>query len=173
LDVGRQYPYGVNPTVELPLGPTTITLVVNDGKVDSEPDIVDIIVRIPATIDFDPDTLNLKDKGKYVTVYIELPPGYNVSQIDISSIRLNGTVPALTKPTKIGDYDKDNVADLMVKFDRAAVGSTLTPDEQVEITITGQVAGIPFEGSDTIRVIGRVYGKIFALLMLLLKVLFG
>ncbi len=34
----------VNPTIQLPLGTTTITLVVNDGNVDSEPDYVDITV---------------------------------------------------------------------------------------------------------------------------------
>jgi len=37
--------HGVNPTIELPLGTTTITLVVNDGKVDSEPDTVNIEVK--------------------------------------------------------------------------------------------------------------------------------
>jgi len=37
--------HGVNPTVELPLGITTITLVVNDGKADSEPDTVNITVN--------------------------------------------------------------------------------------------------------------------------------
>jgi len=36
--------YGANATVELPLGTTTVTLVVNDGIVDSEPDTVDITV---------------------------------------------------------------------------------------------------------------------------------
>ena len=147
--------YGVNPTVELPLGTTTITLVVNDGMVDSDRDTVDITVWIRATIDFDPDTLNLKSKGKFVTVYIELPPGYDVSQIDVSSITLNGTVPALDKPTKVGDYDSDGVPDLMVKFDGAAVQDLLTPGSQVEITITGEVTGIGFEGSDTIRVINN------------------
>jgi hypothetical protein len=35
---------GVNPTILLPLGTTTITLVVNDGTVDSDPDTVDITV---------------------------------------------------------------------------------------------------------------------------------
>jgi hypothetical protein len=35
---------GVNPAVSLPLGLTTITLVVNDGSFDSEPDIVFITV---------------------------------------------------------------------------------------------------------------------------------
>ncbi|HUT32039.1 MAG TPA: right-handed parallel beta-helix repeat-containing protein [Planctomycetota bacterium] len=36
---------GVNPTITLPLGTTTITLVVNDGQADSEPDTVAITVQ--------------------------------------------------------------------------------------------------------------------------------
>lgn len=36
---------GVEPTIELPLGTTTVTLVVNDGTEDSEPDTVDITVE--------------------------------------------------------------------------------------------------------------------------------
>ena len=150
---GNNTAHGMSPTVELPSGITTIILVVNDGKVDSLPDTLDVTVSIPATIDFDPDTLNLKGKGQFVTAYIELPPGHDVSQIDISSISLNATVPALTKPTKVGDYDRDGIPDLMVKFDRATVQALLTSGSQVEITITGEVAGIVFEGSDTIRVI--------------------
>jgi hypothetical protein len=112
---------------------------------------------VTATIDFNPDTLNLKSQGSVVTVYIyiELPPGYDVSQIDISSIKLNGTVPALDWPTEIGDYDGNGIPDLMVKFDRAAVQSVLTVGEQVQITITGEVGGIAFEGQDTIRVIDQ------------------
>jgi hypothetical protein len=112
---------------------------------------------VTATIDFNPDTLNLKSEGSVVTVYIyiELPPDYDVSQIDISSIRLNGTIPALDWPTEIGDYDGNGIPDLMVKFDRAAVQSVLTVGEQVQITITGEVGGIAFEGWDTIRVIDQ------------------
>ncbi|MBM4035180.1 MAG: HYR domain-containing protein [Planctomycetes bacterium] len=36
---------GVRPTVTLPLGTTTVTLVVNDGQADSDPDTVDITVE--------------------------------------------------------------------------------------------------------------------------------
>ncbi len=110
----------------------------------------EILQIISATIDFAPDVLNLDTKGKYVTAYIELPTCYDVSQIDISSIRLNDTVPALGKPTGIGDYDSDGAPDLMVKFDKAAVNGILTAGEEVEVTITGEIAGIGFEGSDTI-----------------------
>lgn len=37
----------ISPTVSLPLGITTITLLVNDGIVDSEPDTVDITIESP------------------------------------------------------------------------------------------------------------------------------
>ncbi len=115
----------------------------------------EVIQIIPATVDFDPDTLNLKAQGKWVTVYIELPMGHDVAQIDISSITLNGAAPAIAKPTELGDYDADEVPDLMVKFDRSGVQALLEVGEEVEVTITGKVAGITFDGSDTIRVIDK------------------
>lgn len=37
---------GANPTVTLPLGPSTVSLVVNDGHVDSAPDSVKILVSV-------------------------------------------------------------------------------------------------------------------------------
>ncbi|GEM_PF-6653402 len=40
-------------------------------------------VSVEASIDFDPDTLNLKSKGKWVTVYTELPAGYDVTDINV------------------------------------------------------------------------------------------
>jgi Regulator of chromosome condensation (RCC1) repeat len=40
---------GVGPTVQLPVGTTTVTLIVNDGKADSEPDRV-VITVTPATV---------------------------------------------------------------------------------------------------------------------------
>ena len=124
----------------------------------------EFILQTETIIDFDPDTLNLLDKGKFVTTYIELPEGYEVSQIDISSIMLNDLVQALTKPTEIGDYDKDNIPDLMVKFDRSKVRTILSPGNEVPIAITGKVFHngiyIDFKGSDIIRVIDSSKGKI-------------
>jgi len=111
---------------------------------------------IPATIDIDPDTLNLRSRGKWITAYIELPEGYSVKNIDVSTVRLiveNKNVPAELKPISIGDQDKDGIADLMVKFDRAAVEDLFPFPGAYTGTITGQVAGIAFKGSDNIRVI--------------------
>jgi hypothetical protein len=113
-----------------------------------------IIVRpIPAIIDIDPDELNLKSKGKWVTGYIELPEGYDVNDIDVSTIELNDAVSAELSPTNISDYDNDDITDLMIKFDRAEVIRTLEVGEDVEILITGEMDNIEFKGYDYIDVV--------------------
>ena len=123
--------------------------VIADEDLTSE----EFALQTETVIDFNPDSLNLGSKGKYVTVYIELPEGADVTQIDVSSLKLNDTVPALLKPFGVGDYDDDGIADLMVKFDRKAVAETLEPGEQI-VNLTGRLAdGTQLAGMDTIRVL--------------------
>ena len=119
-------------------GPTTITI-----SWAAEP--------VTATVDIDPGTLNLKSKGKWITAHIELPEDYDVNDIDVSTVRLNGEIQAELHPTKIGDYDADGVSDLMVRFDRQDVIALLSVGEAT-LTITGKINETPFEGIDTIRV---------------------
>jgi len=110
-----------------------------------------------ASVDIDPDTMNLKSNGRWVTCYIQLPEGYDVTDIDVSTILLNGIVHAQEKPIKIGDHNGDGFSDLMVKFDRSQVQNQLTPGTDVRIMVSGSlVDGTPFEGFDTIRVISPV-----------------
>lgn len=128
-------------------------------------------IVMPAFIDIDPDTLNLESNGEWLTAYIELPEGYDVSDINVSTINLIDSIPVdTTAPATIGDYDGDGISDLMVKFNRSAVivylgTEDVTEDETgtdyyEESTITGELAdGTPFEGSDTIRVIDKGKGK--------------
>jgi hypothetical protein len=111
------------------------------------------MTSINATIDFDPNTLNKKSNGTWVVVYIELPAGYNPADIDISTVRLEGTVPAETKPCAVGDHDKDGIPDLMVKFKRSDVINLLPNGENVLVHVTGKVGAVTFEGVDSIRVI--------------------
>ena len=118
----------------------------------------DIIPLIPVTIDFDPNSLNLKSSGKWVTVYIELPieHGYGISEINIERIMLNGRINAKLKPTEIGDYDLDGIPDPMVKFDRFVVQEILQVGKEVPIIITGKLEDErPFRGTDTFRVISH------------------
>ena len=112
--------------------------------------------EIQATIDIDPDTLNLNSKGKWITCYIELPGDYDVEDIEVSTIKLNDEVPAESRPTGIGDCDGDGIVELMVKFDRSAVQEILEAGDDVEITVTGELdVDTKFEGNDTIRVIDK------------------
>ena len=131
-------------------------------------------IRSPTkwTVVIDPEILNLRSKGKWITVYIELPGGYYANEIDVSTVVLNGTVPAEQGPTAIDDYDGDGVPDLMVKFDRAAVQQYILNSVdltehfiEVTLTVTGYLDdGTPFQGNDTIRVVSPVwYWKVVTL----------
>ena len=147
-------------------GDNIITIQLTDGGLGDDDGIANGVIvdqggpgvsaMILATVDFDPDTLNKKSEGKWVTVYTELPEGYGVTDIDVSTLMLNETVPAELHPTEIGDYDSDGIADLMVKFDRDAVVDILPIGDAVNVTVTGKLYdGTPFEGCDAIRVIDQ------------------
>ncbi|OGW29567.1 MAG: hypothetical protein A2X56_13130 [Nitrospirae bacterium GWC2_57_13] len=111
------------------------------------------VTSINATIDFDPNTLNQGSNGTWVVVYIELPAGYAVKDIDVSSVRLEGVIPAVQKPCSVGDYDKDGIPDLMVKFKRSDVIALLLQGEKVPVHVSGTVGTTTFDGVDIIRVI--------------------
>ncbi len=117
--------------------------------------------EIPATVDIDPNTLNLKSKDEFVTAYVELPEGYDVADIVLETVYLDG-IPAVTDPvygfvknqkSYLFDRDGDGTTETrMVKFDRQAVIALLSVGEAT-LTITGEVNSTRFEGSDTIKVV--------------------
>lgn len=47
---------------------------------------------VSSTLDIRPDTLNLDSKGRWITAYVELPEGYDVENIDCTSIKLGKEV---------------------------------------------------------------------------------
>ena len=114
------------------------------------------------SVDIDPDTLNLEMHGKWITVYIGPPDGYEVDDIDISTVKLEGVL----SPER-WDVQDDK---LMMKFNAELVISLIwlkishmgTPmpimpqdSVPVELTVTGELndGTTRFEGSDEIRVI--------------------
>jgi len=119
------------------------------------------VVRIPATIDIKPDSYNLGRRADCVTGYIELPEGYDVRDINVSTLLLDGIFPARPKPTEVGDYDHDGIPDLMVKFDVSALHSEtniagLASERLMNVTVavTGRLRdGTLFQGTDTIKII--------------------
>jgi len=106
---------------------------------------------LTATVDIKPDALNVNMKGRWITAYIGLPEGYNVSNIDPSTIRLEG----LFSP------ERSNIEGeaLMVKFDAPSVTNYVLGQlyhmglkrTSIELRVTGQLKdGTHFSGSDTI-----------------------
>ena len=110
----------------------------------------------PKAIGFElvPHTLNLASAGRWLTGYLEPRPPLEADDIDIASIRLNGTVavdPAAQ--SAVGDHDRDGIRDLMVGFGRKDLLHTVSEGDSVPVAATGTVDGQPFTGRDFIRVL--------------------
>lgn len=120
---------------------------------------VTVTTLIPANTDIDPGIINLKSSGRWITGYVELFQGFDVSKIDASTVKMivNGVeIQAEAGTTSIGNYDKDSLVDLMVKFDRVKVAAVLAENTSGEasVTIIGKLQnGISFIGSAKVKVI--------------------
>lgn len=119
--------------------------------------------EVAAEVDFDPNVVNMASKGRWVTVFIELPEGLSVGDILVSSVMLNGVVPADgSHGAAIGDHDEDGVPDLMLKFSRTEVQNSLTAGQDQQITVTGSLGdGTRFVGGDTVSVLSTSPGHYF------------
>jgi hypothetical protein len=111
--------------------------------------------EIQASVNIDPNSLDVSSNGKWITAYIDLPAPENVSNIDVSSIRVDRVIPI--NSSSIGDFDKDNVPEMMVKFDRAiyveSLGAVTKEGRNVTVSVSGSLADDRiFSGVDTIRV---------------------
>lgn len=97
------------------------------------------------SLDINPNTLNLKSKGRWITAYLSAENA-SVSDINISSILLQDTLI----PER-WDYQGDM---LMLKFNRQELIAMLEVGESVEIKLSGKWKdGTAFEAYDYIRVI--------------------
>jgi len=129
--------------------------------------VVPWLGAIPCFVDIDPDTLNLKSKGQWITAYITLPAGYSVYDIDINTLAitsLEGLIcsPTYTQPAdidnffpQVGDRDEDEIPDLTVKFDRQVLIENLCLDDVAIIVEFSLIDGTRFVAEDSIRVIDR------------------
>ena len=96
-----------------------------------------------------PHILNLRDCDRWVTCYIWLPRGYKVADINPASILLEDEIRAeWTKVMRGWQF-------MIVKFSRSEVEDIVAPG-WVKLTVSGKlVNGRKFEGTDTIRVMGK------------------
>ena len=108
---------------------------------------------VDAHIDIDPDTLNLKSNGRWITCYVTFADGLDVSSVDPETILFCDAV----KP--MWSYAEDEEQVLKVKFSRSEVQQLLAEYDalqpgEVEVFLEGKFTdGTEFEGTDVIRII--------------------
>lgn len=122
---------------------------------------------VSAEVVISPKCLNLRSRGRWITVFIGLPEGYNVRKVDVSSIMLNDSLRA-EKVVALLDCDGDRRLELMVKFDRQAVIDLILKASLrasrcvrgfgvVTLSVTGKLKdGTAFQGSDNVMVIYKI-----------------
>jgi hypothetical protein len=119
---------------------------------------------IDASVDVDPDTLNLNSKGNWVTCYIELPEGYDIADVNALNVTLAGVKAHVgeegwaspeTRIVNTVDLDGDKVPERMVKFDRSEVQAALNLGDNT-VLVQGKLPGyVTFRGTDVIHVTGK------------------
>ena len=120
---------------------------------------------------FYPENLNLQSEAKKFTAYIDLPEPFSAADINPESVVItmispaNSTAEPLPEPlfakgkSRIGDFDKNEIVDIMVEFDRQALIDLIIPlgiTGPVDLSIAGELNnGSPFTGVNTIQVIDK------------------
>ncbi|MCJ7603198.1 MAG: hypothetical protein MUO63_17080 [Desulfobulbaceae bacterium] len=119
---------------------------------DSEILTFDVTSVDVTSVTCSPETLNINAKGNWVTCVLNLYDGNTLEDINVSSIYLDGTIPA----------EKAVIEDdtMTLKFSRQGLIADITADDTVvfpmmsTLTVSGAlVDGTTFEATDTIRVI--------------------
>ena len=104
------------------------------------------------TLDLEPNVVNLKNNAPWVIAYLE-PTGFDALDINLSSLRLAGSVQAAPKFATLADHNLNGVPDLMVRFSRPALVPLLALGMN-SLEVTGSlVTGETFACTDQLRVI--------------------
>lgn len=148
---------GVNPTIELPVGQHVISLIVNDGTVDSEPDevIVTVVEPIEEKLCIVPKVINRQRAPRKITAVLRLAEGITKDQVD-------NTKKLLLYPGGIEAdwqfisghrrYSKQPVF-ILARFDATALLEEVSTNGPVQLDVVGQFeTGQYFNGSDTINI---------------------
>jgi hypothetical protein len=146
---------GVNPTIELPVGEHIITLVVNDGQADSQPDelTVTVTAMLNAKLNLVPKVINRKSNGGIIMAMLRLPVGIQANNIDMNyqMVLQPGNIPCCMKMVRVTGK---NCIMLFGVFDQQKVLSVIIDNGPVDLTIEGKLnSGQYFGGTDQITII--------------------
>ena len=103
--------------------------------------------KLHASVKITPETIKLSSKGTF-TAFITLPKGFDVRDIDVSSLMCEGA------PAVKAMISKKDGGTLIAKFNRQDLD--VDPGNRVVLTVKGKLLdGTEFEGSDTVNIIDK------------------
>jgi hypothetical protein len=109
---------------------------------------------VPAEVRIVPHTINLANRGKWITAYLWIPEEYNASEIDFCTLLLENEI----EPEQFWFNQQKQI--VIAIFNHEQLQGILEAGE-VELTITAQLTNATcFEGTDVIRVIYEGGGKL-------------
>ena len=110
---------------------------------------------VVVTAKYAPNVVSLSSVSKYLAASIQLPIGLNVSNVVLSSIRLNGTI-GLAAGTRVTMVSLNGAQVLIVRFNMADVKTLFTKPGGYKLFLTGNIVDSftfrPFEAATVIRV---------------------
>ncbi|MHC4882648.1 MAG: hypothetical protein ACYTCV_08625 [Planctomycetota bacterium] len=148
---------GVSPTITLPAGAHTITLVVNDSIDDSQPDEVVITALPPVEISVNctPKSLNCKSNGNWITAHFTLPAEYSNADIDTSAVCTLEPMGLQSHQLHLSNNEQGQGV-LSMTFDRIAFCDLQPPLGFLQLTPTGRLTnGQYFYANDEIRILNN------------------
>ncbi len=105
---------------------------------DHYPIVKPFLSDLIGTLDLDPNMIVLKSQGKYVTAHIELPRSFDVTNIVLSSIRLNNSLTSVSKGPLI-THDHGEFRDLTVRFSLTDVKTLLYAPGTYVLQVDGNI----------------------------------
>ncbi len=128
---------------------------VRDSITDHYPLMKPFAPLVFGTAKFDPNVISLNSSSEYLTTSIQLPPGFNVSNVILSSIRLNGTI-TLAAGARTIVVSLNNAQVLIVRLNMTEVRSLFTKPGNYSLYLSGNIVNSvtfrPFAATSIIRV---------------------
>ena len=103
------------------------------------------VVAAQADVWITPRTFSRSGATPDIQARLTFAPGVDASAVDVTKIRLNGTVTVKTVVSVSGNR-------LTVRFARAAVNAILSVGDHVEVRVSGPLLGTTFLARDVVRV---------------------
>ncbi len=109
----------------------------DSGALDRYPLMRPFASPVLATVKFDPSSIPLNSQATYLVALVELPEGFKVSELVLSSIRLNSTIePTIVVPSILSS---SGAQVLLVKFNMEDVKTLLPKPGDYRLQVGGNI----------------------------------